>query len=72
MLLKNHGKAMVAILHHPELTLNKRIYIVDVTFTQNELLTLLEKYKGSQWTVEGVTTEKEHLKRQKKIWRKVI
>ncbi len=62
---------MVAILHHPELTSNKRIYIVDVTFIQNEI-TLLEKYKGSQWTVEGVTTEKEHLKRQKKIWRKVI
>jgi hypothetical protein len=39
-----------------------------VTFTQNELLTLLEKYKDTQWTEEGVTTEKEHFKRQKKIY----
>jgi uncharacterized protein YbjT (DUF2867 family) len=61
------GKAVAAILHHPELTLNKRIYIADATFTQQEALVLFEKYTDSKWTKKYVTTEesfkqgKEHL-----------
>ena len=51
------GKAVVAVLHHPELTQNKRIYIADATFTQQQALTLFEKYTGTTWTVKQVTTE---------------
>jgi hypothetical protein len=68
-LLKNFGKAIIAILHHSELTLNKRIYIVDATFTQQEALALLEKYTDTKWTVEYVTTE-ETLKKAEEDWTK--
>ncbi|CAF3099637.1 unnamed protein product [Rotaria socialis] len=66
-LLKNLGKAIVAILHHPELTLNKRIYIADATFTQQEVLVLLEKYTSTKWTVKHTTTE-ETLKQGQEEW----
>ena len=55
--LPSIGKAVVAILHHPELTLNKRIFIADATFTQQEALALLEKYSGTKWTVKHQTTK---------------
>jgi len=55
--LPSIGKAVVAVIHHPELTLNKRIYIADVTFTQQEALALFEKYTGTKWTVKHMTTE---------------
>jgi nucleoside-diphosphate-sugar epimerase len=55
--LPSIGKAVVAIIRHPELTLNKRIYIADATFTQQEALALLEKYTGAKWTVKHMTTE---------------
>jgi len=55
--LPSIGKAVVAVLHHPELTLNKRIYIADATFTQQEALALFEKYTGTKWTVKHVRTE---------------
>lgn len=50
-------KAVVAILHHPELTQNKRIYVADATLTQQQALALFEKYTGSNWTVRHVSTE---------------
>ena len=50
-------KAVVAILHHPELTQNKRIYIADATLTQQQALALFEKYTGSNWTVRHGSTE---------------
>jgi hypothetical protein len=55
--LPSIGKAVVAIIHHPELTLNKRIYIADATFTQQEALALFEKYTGTKWTVKHMSTE---------------
>jgi len=51
------GQAVVKVLHHPELTLNKRIYIADAIFTQQQALSLLEKHTGAKWTVKQVTTE---------------
>jgi uncharacterized protein YbjT (DUF2867 family) len=50
------GKAVVAIIRHPELTLNKRIFIADVSFTQQQALALFEKYTGTKWTVNHVST----------------
>ncbi|CAF1203727.1 unnamed protein product [Rotaria sp. Silwood1] len=68
-LLKNLGKAIIAILHHPELCLNKRIYIADVTFTQQDVLALLQKYTNIKWTVKHVTTE-DTLKKGQEEWTK--
>ncbi|CAF4384858.1 unnamed protein product, partial [Adineta steineri] len=55
--LPSIGKAVAAIIHHPELTLNKRIYIADAVFTQQQALALFEKYSGEKWTVKHITTE---------------
>ena len=55
-ILPNIGKAVVAAIHHPELTLNKRIFIADTTFTQLEALALFEKYTNTKWTVKHVST----------------
>jgi uncharacterized protein YbjT (DUF2867 family) len=54
--LDHIGKAVAAILRHPELTLNKRIYVTDATFTQQQALSLFEKYTKTKWTVKNVTT----------------
>ncbi len=67
--LNNLGKAIVAILKHPQLTLNKRIYLVDATFTQKEMLALLEKHTATKWTVAHVTTE-ETFKKAEDDWAK--
>jgi nucleoside-diphosphate-sugar epimerase len=58
--LPSIGKAVVAIIHHPELTLNKRIYIADATFTQQEALALFEKYSGTKWTVKHKSTKESY------------
>ncbi|CAF1462835.1 unnamed protein product [Adineta ricciae] len=50
-------KAVVAILHHPQLAQNKRIYIADATMTQNEILQLFEKYTNTKWTIKHMSTD---------------
>ena len=50
------AKAVVATLHHPELTQNKRIYIADAIFTQEQALTLFEKYTNTKWSVKHITS----------------
>jgi len=50
------GKTVVAVLHNPQLTLNKRIFVADATFTQQQALALLEKYTNTKWSVNNVTT----------------
>ncbi|CAF1183143.1 unnamed protein product [Rotaria magnacalcarata] len=67
MILKNLGKTIVAILHQPQLTLNKRIYIADATFTQQDILALFEKYTNVKWAVKHATTE-ETLKNAEEAW----
>ncbi len=65
--LLNVAKAVVVILPHPERTLNKRVFISDATFTQQQVLARFGKYTNAEWTVKQVTrykTEKqaaEHL-----------
>ncbi|CAF1566104.1 unnamed protein product, partial [Didymodactylos carnosus] len=56
-ILPNIAKAVVAAIHHPEVSLNKRIYIADATFTQQEVLALFEKYTNTKWTVRHVSTK---------------
>ncbi len=55
--IANIGKIIVAVLHHPELALNKRLYFADTTLTQTQALTLFEKYTNTKWTVNHMTTE---------------
>jgi uncharacterized protein YbjT (DUF2867 family) len=50
------AKTVVAVLHNPQATLNKRIYVADATFTQQQALALLEKYTNTKWSVTNVTT----------------
>jgi hypothetical protein len=57
MRITNIGKIIVAVLHHPEISLNKRLYFADTTFTQLQALTLFEKYTNIKWTLNHVTTE---------------
>jgi uncharacterized protein YbjT (DUF2867 family) len=55
--LPNIAKAVVAAIRHPEVSLNKRIFIADATFTQQEVLALFEKYTNTKWTVKHVSTK---------------
>jgi hypothetical protein len=50
------GKSVAAVLRNPQLTLNKRIYVADATFTQQQALTLFEKYTNSKWSIKNVNT----------------
>ena len=52
--LDHIGKAVAAILRHPELTLNKQIFVTDATFTQQQALELFEKYTKTKWTVKNI------------------
>ena len=42
------GKAVVGALRNPQLTQNKRIFVADATFTQQEALALFEKYTNTK------------------------
>lgn len=54
--LPSVAKAVVATLHHPELTQNKRIYIADAIFTQEQALALFEKYTDAKWSVKQIAS----------------
>ncbi|PLB52880.1 NAD(P)-binding protein [Aspergillus steynii IBT 23096] len=48
------GRALVAILEHPEATANQYVYVESFTVTQNEVLEALEKASGETWTLNNV------------------
>ncbi|EGU73298.1 hypothetical protein FOPG_18697 [Fusarium oxysporum f. sp. conglutinans race 2 54008] len=50
------GKAVAAILTHPEETANKYLTIASFTTTQNEILKLIERETGEKWTKTSVTS----------------
>jgi hypothetical protein len=50
------GAAVAAILHKPEQTANKYIYISSFTTSQNEVLAALEKVTGKKWGIRHATT----------------
>jgi len=50
------ANTIVAILHKPEVALNKRVYVADATFTQQQALNLFEKYTNNKWTVKNIAT----------------
>ena len=55
--LPHIGQAVVAILHHFNAAKNKRLYIADATFTQQQALALFEKHTNSEWTKKEVSTD---------------
>jgi len=53
------AKGVIAAIRHPELTLNRRIFIADISFTQQQALALLEKYTNAKWAVTNINTKDE-------------
>jgi uncharacterized protein YbjT (DUF2867 family) len=53
------AKAVVGTLRNPQLTQNKRIYVADASFTQQQALALFEKYTNTKWTVKNVVAANE-------------
>ncbi|KAI0430096.1 hypothetical protein F5Y09DRAFT_356285 [Xylaria sp. FL1042] len=54
------GKAVAAVLKHPELTTNRYISIASFNPSQNQVLELAEKITGEKWTVNKVSTSEQH------------
>ena len=50
------GKAVAAIIRNPQSTLNKRVYVADAVFTQQQALALFEKYTNTKWSVKNVSS----------------
>jgi hypothetical protein len=63
MRITNSGKIIMDILHHRELCLTKRLYILDTPLIQIQAVALFEKYTSTKRTVNHVTTE-ESLKKK--------
>jgi uncharacterized protein YbjT (DUF2867 family) len=49
--LESVGKAIIKILEHPEETRNNYVYTSSFNLSRNNLLTVLEKIHGQDWTV---------------------
>ncbi|KAI1184070.1 hypothetical protein F5B17DRAFT_413509 [Nemania serpens] len=50
------GKAIAAVLKHPEQTVNRYISIASFNPNQNQVLEIVEKLTGEKWTVNHLTT----------------
>ena len=46
------GQAVRSIMHHPDETANKFVYVASVTTSQNGILKALEQATGRKWEVE--------------------
>ncbi|KAJ2971048.1 hypothetical protein NUW58_g9528 [Xylaria curta] len=57
--LPHIGKAIAAVLKHPEQTVNRYISIASFNPTQNQALEIAEKLTGEKWTVKHVLTSEE-------------
>lgn len=55
--LPQTGKAVAAILQHPELSKNQYVYVNSFTTTQNEVLKALENATGDKFKVEAANRE---------------
>ncbi|TGJ87539.1 hypothetical protein E0Z10_g1220 [Xylaria hypoxylon] len=57
--LPHIGKAIAAILKHPEVTTNRYISIASFNPTQNQVLALAEKLTGEKWTVDHLPSSEQ-------------
>ncbi|KAI0411092.1 hypothetical protein F5X98DRAFT_381091 [Xylaria grammica] len=57
--LPHIGKAVAAVLRHPEVTTNRYLSIASFNPTQNQVLGLVEKLTGQKWTVHHLTTDEQ-------------
>lgn len=55
-MLSSIGLAVVGVLKHEEETKNKMVYIQSINLTQNELLSAVEKYTGTKFDVQQVSS----------------
>ncbi|KAL8901989.1 MAG: hypothetical protein Q9207_004932 [Kuettlingeria erythrocarpa] len=55
-ILSDVGQSVVGILKNPKETANRYVYIRTVTFTQNQLLAILEKSTGEKWSTKKRST----------------
>lgn len=55
-ILPNVAQSIVSILHHHGPMKNKRIYIADATFTQQQALELFQQFTGTKWKINEVST----------------
>ncbi|KAI1314007.1 hypothetical protein F5Y03DRAFT_1638 [Xylaria venustula] len=53
------GKAIAAVLKHPELTTNRYISIASFNPTQNQVLELAEKITGEKWSTNKLSTSEQ-------------
>lgn len=54
--LPDIGRAVVAILSHPEETKNRYVYVNSAVVTQREILAAYEKLTGAKWEIEEKDT----------------
>ena len=51
------GKAVVAVLQNPQVTINKIVLVHGGAFTQNQILALIQRHVGQQgWSIEEADT----------------
>lgn len=50
------GKAIAAVLQHPEQTVNRYISVASFNPTQNQVLEIVERLTGEKWTVNHLAT----------------
>lgn len=51
------GKALVAILDHPDETENHYVFLSSFNVSQKDILDVVEKVDGQRWTIKHVTSE---------------
>lgn len=61
------GKTVAAVIRNPQLTQNKRIYVADATFTQQQALALFEKYTKSKWSVTNAVAANERKRAEENL-----
>ncbi|KAJ5111475.1 hypothetical protein N7532_002010 [Penicillium argentinense] len=55
--LSTVGKALAAMLEHPDETENKYVFISSFNVTQKDILGVVEKIDGQKWTVKHTSSE---------------
>jgi hypothetical protein len=55
--LSTVGKALVAMLEHPEETKNSYVFVSSFNISQRDILEVVQKVDGQKWTIKHITSE---------------
>jgi hypothetical protein len=55
--LSTVGKALVAMLEHPDETKNTYVFVSSFNISQRDILEVVEKVDGQKWTIKHITSE---------------